>query len=274
MKVGYIWLPVDACRHFGFVQLEFSSRHSPSLPRPPYYVMLFMRNGITGFTGLAAEIVNQRDRHVSNFELPLPDFFHLLPPSILRRLQNGIAHILRLQRIAESRLAWLAFAGGDEEVGDLVREGFRVADLQAGHPPVFHIRLVGVGDMHAAPAAHDAFVTVIEILEPVQVVEIPGDGGVLAVDFEGVERLVAAGVAGGLERGERAVLEAAEEGARVVDLDLLLLPGRGVSDTNSTRLRLRTFSIVLPNTALFINLKKSFSKSVREAVRSAVLNSM
>ena len=67
----------------------------------------------------------------------------------------------------------------------------------------------------------DALVAVVEVLEPVQVVEVPLDRGLLAVDLEGVEGLVAAGVAGRLEEAERAVVEPAEEGAGVVDLDRL-----------------------------------------------------
>ena len=74
----------------------------------------------------------------------------------------------------------------------------------------------------------DAFVAVIEVLEAVQVVQVPEDGGVFAVDLEGVERLVAAGVAGGFERGQRAVVEAGQEGAGVVDADLLDLAGEVV----------------------------------------------
>jgi hypothetical protein len=50
------------------------------------------------------------------------------------------------------------------------------------------------------PAADDRIVAVVEVAQPVQVVQVPGDRGVLAVDLERVERLVAAGVAGGFER--------------------------------------------------------------------------
>ena len=38
--------------------------------------------------------------------------------------------------------------------------------------------------------------------------------------------------------------------------------------------RLRKFSMVFPNTALFINLKKSFSKSLDDMVRLVVLKSI
>ncbi len=71
-----------------------------------------------------------------------------------------------------------------------------------------------------------AFVAVVEILQPVQVVQVPEDRGVLAVDLERVERLVAAGVARRLEGGQRAVVEARQERAGVVDADLLDLAGQ------------------------------------------------
>ena len=45
------------------------------------------------------------------------------------------------------------------------------------------------------------FVAVVEVLQAVQVVQVPDDRGVLAVDLERVERLVAAGVAGRFEHG-------------------------------------------------------------------------
>src|SRR4051812_8781679 len=54
-----------------------------------------------------------------------------------------------------------------------------------------------------------------------EVVKVPLDRGLLAVDLEGVECLVPAGVAGRLEQTERAVLEPAEERAGVVDADWL-----------------------------------------------------
>ena len=66
---------------------------------------------------------------------------------------------------------------------------------------------------------------VVEVLQAVQVVQVPEDGRVLAVDLERVERLVAARVARGFEGGERAVVEARQEEAGVVDADRLHLAG-------------------------------------------------
>ena len=81
--------------------------------------------------------------------------------------------------------------------------------------------MVAVGDVDRPPAAEDALVAVVEVFEPVQVVQVPLERRFLAVDLERVERLVAAGIAGRLEEAERAVLEPAEERAGVVDLDRL-----------------------------------------------------
>ncbi len=81
-------------------------------------------------------------------------------------------------------------------------KGVLVADAQAGHPPLVHVRHVAVGDVHAAPAACGRFVAVIEELQTVEVMQIPADGGVGAVDLQRVQRLVAAGVPGGFKQAE------------------------------------------------------------------------
>jgi hypothetical protein len=65
----------------------------------------------------------------------------------------------------------------------------------------------------------------IEVLEAMKVVEIPGNRGVFAIDLEGVERLVAAGITGGLEGRQRTVGEPGQERAGIVDPDLFDLAG-------------------------------------------------
>jgi len=99
-----------------------------------------------------------------------------------------------------------------------------VADLQARHPPLVHVGVVGaiVGHVDRLPAARSTFAfLIVEDLEPMQVVQVPGDRHVLAVDLEGVQGLVPASVAGRFERRQRAVMEPAHEGAGVVDPDFL-----------------------------------------------------
>ena len=81
--------------------------------------------------------------------------------------------------------------------------------------------MLAIGDVQAAPSAQLAFVAMIEVLQPMQVVQVPHDRRVLAVDLERVQRLVSARVARRLEGGERAVVEARQEQAGVVDPDRL-----------------------------------------------------
>ena len=58
-----------------------------------------------------------------------------------------------------------------------------------------------------------------------QIMQVPEDGGVFAVDFESVERLVAARVTGGFKGRQRAVAEAGQESAGVVDAHLFHFAG-------------------------------------------------
>ena len=94
-----------------------------------------------------------------------------------------------------------------EEVGDLVHEGVLVTDRQPRHPPLAHVGMVAVGDVHALPAPHRPRVLVVEDLQPVEVVQVPLQAHVLAVDLERVEGLVAAGIPRALEEAERPVLD-------------------------------------------------------------------
>src|SRR5437868_1429272 len=83
--------------------------------------------------------------------------------------------------------------------------------------------MIAVGDVDAAPAADDALVTMIEILQPVQVVQVPFDRGMFTVDLERIERLVAAGIPSRLEQAERAIAKTAHESTGIVDADLFHL---------------------------------------------------
>src|SRR4028119_596839 len=76
------------------------------------------------------------------------------------------------------------------------------------------------------PAAPPALVAVVEVRQPVQIVQVPHDRGVLAVDLQGVERLVPPRVAGRLKGAQRTVLEAGEESAGVVDADWFRFSGQ------------------------------------------------
>ncbi len=65
----------------------------------------------------------------------------------------------------------------------------------------------------------------IEVIKPVQVVQIPLQRGLLAVDLECVQGLVPASVPGGFKQPQRAVVEPAKEGTSVVDSHRLDLAG-------------------------------------------------
>src|SRR5690606_6082946 len=96
------------------------------------------------------------------------------------------------------------------------------------NPPILHVGLISVANVDRAPAADHAGVSMVEPLGTVQVVEIPEDRCVFAVDLKRVKGLVAAGITGGLERGERAVAESGEESRGVIDSDFGNLAGLGV----------------------------------------------
>ena len=84
--------------------------------------------------------------------------------------------------------------------------------------------MIAVGDVNRAPAPQPPLVAVIEELQAMQIVQIPGNRSVLAVDLERVGRLVPARIARRLEGRERAVCEARVEGARVIDANPFDLP--------------------------------------------------
>ena len=107
-------------------------------------------------------------------------------------------------------------------------ERMLITNLKTWNPPITHIGLVPVRNVNASPASYNRLVRMIEILEPMQIMQIPSDTCVFAVDFQGVKGFVAACIAGRLEESERAVIEVAEERASVVDVDGGLFAGLDV----------------------------------------------
>src|SRR5262245_44793174 len=104
--------------------------------------------------------------------------------------------------VTEIRLHGLPFANAFKEIRDLVNEAMFITDLQTRHPPLAHVRMVSVRDVDRTPAADDALVAVVEVFEAMQVVQVPLDRSVLAVDLEGVKRLMATGVARRFEESQ------------------------------------------------------------------------
>ncbi len=60
-------------------------------------------------------------------------------------LENGIGHIVGGHTIAEGRMGAFSFAERLQKIGELMNERVLVADLQSGHPPVLHIRMIAIG---------------------------------------------------------------------------------------------------------------------------------
>lgn len=124
---------------------------------------------------------------------------HILPLAIVRRGEDGVADAGGFEGVAEGGAARFAAVEAGEEIGDLMDEGVLVADAEAGDPPLVHVRHIAVGDVHAAPTARVGVVAMVKKFESVEVVQIPTDGGICAVDFKRVKRLVAARVSGGFK---------------------------------------------------------------------------
>lgn len=95
---------------------------------------------------------------------------NVLPLTVFSTLQNGVAYSLCFESISEGRVSSLAGLKSLQEVGDLVRKGMLVTDLQTWNPPVTHVRLVSVGNVNRAPASYNRIVVVIEILQAMKIV--------------------------------------------------------------------------------------------------------
>src|SRR5215472_16023603 len=146
---------------------------------------------------------------------------YFFPTTTLRRFENCIANVLRLQRIPERRAGRFSFREAFEKIRHLMDKGMFVADLLTRHPPFAHVRVVAIGNMQRAPSAHAPLVPMIEILQAMEVVEIPKNRRVLAVNLERVKRLMSASVTCRFESGEGSVFKSREERAGVIDPDLL-----------------------------------------------------
>ena len=99
------------------------------------------------------------------------------PFSFAGTVEYGIADFLRFERVAERGGNGFAFFVTCQKIGHLMDEAVFVANLQTGHPPMVHVGMVAIGDVNRSPAAQYPFVAMIEVAEPVQIVQIPGEIG-------------------------------------------------------------------------------------------------
>src|SRR5690625_6581314 len=72
-------------------------------------------------------------------------------------------------------------------------EGMLITHRQTGNPPFVHVRLITIGHMDISPAAGGGVPTIFKILQTVQILQIPPNGSLLAIDLEGIERFVTTG---------------------------------------------------------------------------------
>src|SRR5437762_1740022 len=106
-------------------------------------------------------------------ELRHTPLLDLLPLFSFGRFQDGITDVLSFEGVAEGGAGRLALRHALQKVRHLVHEAVLVAYLESRYPPFSHIRMVAIGDMDRAPAADASLVRVGEILQPVQVVQVP-----------------------------------------------------------------------------------------------------
>src|SRR5581483_12000419 len=61
-----------------------------------------------------------------------------------RRLQHGVGHLIGRERLGKGRRSAAPLAERLQKIGDLVNESMLVPDLQAGNPPLAHIRMLPI----------------------------------------------------------------------------------------------------------------------------------
>ena len=71
-----------------------------------------------------------------------------------------------------------------------------IANSQTRNPPTVHVRMITIGNMDRTPATQRPLVLIVKPLQTVQVVQIPCDAAVFAIDFKSIEGLVATSVTG------------------------------------------------------------------------------
>src|SRR5262245_26841078 len=106
-----------------------------------------------------------------------------------------------------------------------MNEGMLVSDLQSRDPPALHIWMISICHMDASPATHQPLIAVIEVLDAMEIVEVPKCRSMLSIYFERVERFVAARVSCRFKRRERSIAEPAEKCAGIVDSNLFDFTG-------------------------------------------------
>ena len=95
-----------------------------------------------------------------------------LPQTGFSRFKHSISYQISSVRVSKCWRGPFATQSNDE-IGGLMHKTFRITDPKAWHPPIAHVRVFAVGDMNLAPTARRSLIPVIEILQSVQVVQVP-----------------------------------------------------------------------------------------------------
>ncbi len=116
---------------------------------------------------------------------------NFLPLFRFRAFQYGFADLLSFERIPEGWAAGRAGLDSFDEIGNLMHECVLISDLQTRNPPFAHVWHVAVGHMNGMPAANQGIILMVEVFEPMQVMEIPLNRSVLTVDLKRIQSLMA-----------------------------------------------------------------------------------
>src|SRR6266436_5926175 len=100
-----------------------------------------------------------------------------------------------------------------------------ITDLQSWHPPFIHVGMIAIRDVQRSPTAHASFVAMIKILQAVQIMQVPENRSMFAVDFESIQGLVPTRITSRFKGGEGPVVKPGEESASIVDAHLLHFAG-------------------------------------------------
>src|SRR4029077_16640904 len=103
------------------------------------------------------------------------------PFARLCRLEHSMHNSFGRHRMLKRRFGRFLFVQRIQKICDLMNKPMFEANRQAWYPPVGHVRMISVRDMDRSPAAKGTFIPVIEPLQPMQIMEIPGERAVFAV---------------------------------------------------------------------------------------------
>ncbi len=103
--------------------------------------------------------------------------FHVDPLSGSGGLEDGVANVLCAEGVSKigKGLGGTRIIEVLHELDSTVNEGMFVTKAKAGDPPVSGVRVVAIGDVDAGPATGFTGDVMIEVREPVEIVEVPGD---------------------------------------------------------------------------------------------------